>query len=95
MYSVSLHTINIHYTLQRTVQDMTTELGLAACFGKTDYKSVAKAFEECDYKDVEAWGKKYVGETIQKKRRRILKPQKPEDLGSKLTRFIEEKIMVA
>src|SRR4029078_6068903 len=33
-------------------------LGLAACFGKTDYKSVAKAFEECDYKDVEAWGKK-------------------------------------
>lgn len=70
-------------------------LGLAACFGKTDYKSVAKAFEECDYKDVEAWGKKYVGETIQKKRRRLLKPQKSEDLESKLTRFIERKIMVA
>lgn len=70
-------------------------LGLAACFGETNYKSVAKAFEECNYKDVEAWGKKYVGETIEKKRRRILKPQKAEDLGSKLTRFIEEKIMVA
>ena len=70
-------------------------LGLAACFGKTDYKSVAKSFEECDYKDVEAWGKKYVGETIQKKRRRVLKPQKSEDLDSKLTRFIEEKIMIA
>ena len=70
-------------------------LGLAACFGGTDYKSVAKCFEECDYKDVEAWGKKYVGETIQKKRRRVLKSQKVEDLGSKLTRFIEEKIMVA
>jgi hypothetical protein len=36
-----------------------------------------------------------VGETIEKKRRRILKPQKPEDLDSKLTRFIEEKIMAA
>jgi hypothetical protein len=70
-------------------------LGLAACFGETDYKTVAKAFEECDYKDVEAWGKKYVGETIQKKRKRILKPQKAEDLVSKLTRFIEGSIMVA
>jgi TusA-related sulfurtransferase len=70
-------------------------LGLAACFGATDYKSVAKAFEECNYKDVVAWGKKHVGETIQKKRRRILTFQKREDLSLKLTRFLTKEIMAA
>lgn len=70
-------------------------LGLAACFGATDFKSMEKAFVECEYKDVLKWGEKHVGETIQKKRRRILKFQKKESLDSKLARFIEGKIMFA
>ena len=70
-------------------------LGLAACFGTTDYKSMAKAFEECNYKDVAAWGKKHVGETIQKKRRSILKPQKRIDFGLKLARHLEKEKVVA
>jgi hypothetical protein len=70
-------------------------LGLAACFGATDFKSMEKAFVECDYKDVLKWGEKHIGETIQKKRRRILKFEKKVDLVSKLARFIERKVMVA
>lgn len=70
-------------------------LGLAACFGATDFKSVEKAFVECDYKDVLKWGEMHVGETIQKKRRQILKSPKKTDLDSKLARLIEEKIMIA
>ena len=70
-------------------------LGLAACFGATDFKSMEKAFVECDYKDVLKWGEIHVGETIQKKRREILKFQKKVDLGSKLARLLEEKNMVA
>lgn len=65
-------------------------LGLAACFGATDYKSISKAFEQCDYKDVVAWGKKNVGETIQKKRRQFLKPKKRKNLASEITRFLEK-----
>ena len=64
-------------------------LGLAACFGATDYKSISKAFEQCDYKDVVAWGKKNVGETIQKKRRQFLKPKKRRNLISEITQFME------
>lgn len=64
-------------------------LGLAACFGATDYKSVSKAFEQCDYKDVVAWGKKNVGETIQKKRRQFLKPKKRRNLISEITQFMD------
>lgn len=70
-------------------------LGLATCFGATDYKSLAKAFEESNYKDVVAWGEKHVGETMQKKRRRILKPNKQKYLGSKMTRFTEAEIAAA
>ena len=70
-------------------------LGLGACFGAIDHKSVMKAFEEVDYKDVISWGRWHVGETIQKKRRRILKFQKKEDLSLKLARFISEKMKTA
>lgn len=66
-------------------------LGLAACFGATDYKSISKAFEECDCKDVVTWGEKHVGETIQKKRRKALKFQKRKNLDPKLARFIQGK----
>lgn len=69
-------------------------LGLAACFGATDYKSIEKAFGECNYKDVVAWDKQNVGETIQGKRRRVLKMQEGKDLGSKIARFIRGKIVV-
>lgn len=70
-------------------------LGIAACFGVTDFRSVAKALQESNYKDVVQWGKENIGETIHKKRRRMLKPQTTEDLDSKLTRFAEREIMAA
>lgn len=70
-------------------------LGLGACFGAIDHKSVVKAFETVDYSDVFAWGIRHVGETIQKKRRRVLKFQKGKDLSLKLTRFMTEKIKAA
>jgi hypothetical protein len=70
-------------------------LGLSACFGTTDYETVATAFKKCTFKDVELWNKKYVGETIQKKRRRILKSVKNENWNFKLTRFLERKKLVA
>lgn len=70
-------------------------LGLSACFGVTDYETVAKAFRTHTLKDVELWNKEHVGETIQKKRRRILKPVDNENWNFKLTRFLERKKMVA
>ena len=70
-------------------------LGLAACFGPTDFKSIEAAFEESDFKDVVKWGEEHVGETIQKKRRKVLKFQKREDLNSKLTRFFDKKTAAA
>jgi len=70
-------------------------IGLAACFGASDYKSMVQAFEIVNPKDVEAWGKKYIGETIGKKRRQALKPIKKVDLGPELGLFIEGKIMIA
>jgi hypothetical protein len=70
-------------------------LGLAACFGDSDFKSMEKAFIECEYKDVLKWGEMHVGETIQNKRRQTLKFQKKIDLGSKLARLMREKAMVA
>lgn len=69
-------------------------LGIAACFGKTDCKSLAKAFEEYDQKDIDMWSCKYVGETIQKKRRKVLKKKKTNKLGPKLERFFEEKDLI-
>jgi hypothetical protein len=70
-------------------------LGLAACFGATDYKSLTKAFEESNPKDVVAWGKNHVGETIHKKRRQMLKPNKSVDFGLKMARFLREEIKAA
>ena len=35
-------------------------LGLSACFGETNYETVAKAFKITTFKDVELWNKKYV-----------------------------------
>jgi hypothetical protein len=70
-------------------------LGLAACFGPIDFVSISKAFEQSSYSDVVKWGEEYVGETIQKKRRRILKLNKSKYLGLNLTRFIEEKTIAA
>ena len=70
-------------------------LGLSACFGVTDYETIAKAFKITCYKDVELWNKNNVGETIQKKRRRILNYAKKENWNFKLTRILEEKKMVA
>lgn len=70
-------------------------IGLAACFGASDYKSVVKAFEIVTLKDVESWVVQYIGETIIKKRRQALKSIKKVDLGPELGSFIENKIMVA
>jgi hypothetical protein len=70
-------------------------LGLGACFGKTDFKSMEKAFIECNYKDVLKWEETHVGETVEKKRRQILKFEKPVDFGSKIARFIEGERMHA
>lgn len=70
-------------------------LGLSACFGVTDYETVARAFKTTSFRDVELWNKNYVGETIQKKRRRILKYVKQENWNFKLTRILEEKSRAA
>jgi hypothetical protein len=59
-------------------------IGLAACFGASDYTSMVEAFEKVHPRDVEAWEKKHIGETIRSKRRRALKPIKKVDLGPKL-----------
>ena len=70
-------------------------IGLGACFGASDYKSMVKAFEIVNPKDVEAWGEKYIGETIGNKRRQALKPIKKVDLDPELGLYLEGKIMIA
>lgn len=70
-------------------------IGLAGCFGESDYKSMAKAFEVVTLQDIVTWESKHIGETIGKKRRQALKPIKKVDLGPELEYFIERKSIVA
>ncbi len=78
----------------------TSMYGLAACFGKTDYETVYQAFKEHSNKEVCEHTQKQVGETVTKKRRKILIPQKKKEnkikeLALKMTRTLQEKKAVA
>lgn len=70
-------------------------LGLAACLGPIDRKEIEKAFENVNEKDINAWAKKHIGQTIQSKRRKALKNLDRTKLEEELERFIESKIKVA
>jgi hypothetical protein len=70
-------------------------LGIGACFGRLDYETVAKAMKSVSDKSVEEWKIKNIGESMESKRRRLLKNRKLEDLNQKLTRISEDKRAVA
>lgn len=70
-------------------------LGLVSCFGATDYNSIKPAFEKHDSKAVVEWGKKYVGETLLGKKKRLLKIKRKKKLDLDLTRFLQVKKMAA
>lgn len=48
-------------------------LGLAACFGSIDSQMIAKAFDVVSEKKVKEWADRHIGQTMQSKRRQILK----------------------
>ena len=70
-------------------------IGLAACFGNSDFISVEKAFTEHTYKSVLMWEKINLGETFQKKRKQIFKHKKRADLDLKIERDPEREKRVA
>lgn len=67
-------------------------LALGACFGKLDFDVVAQAMRTTSHKDVKEWKETNIGESHHSKRRRFLKSNKKENLTSKLTRILEEKV---
>lgn len=66
-------------------------LGLVACFGATDYSSIESAFQKHDAKAIKEWSNKYVGETLLRKKKRILKIKRNKKLDLDLTRFFQVK----
>jgi hypothetical protein len=67
-------------------------LAIGACFGKLDFSVVAKAMEEVSDQDVEDWKENNIGESQHSKRRQVFKSKKKENLTSKLTRILGEKV---
>lgn len=70
-------------------------LGLGACFSKLDFETISEAMKTVSNKHVDEWKMKNVLETLQSKRRKLLKKVKKEDVNLKLTRIIEGKKMIA
>ncbi len=70
-------------------------LGLATCFGPIDQQVIARAFETVNEKDIKIWVERHIGQTVQNKRRRVLKNLVKKELVEELDRFIEEKTMAA
>jgi len=61
-------------------------LGLAACFGETDFSTVQAAFEFCGQADVRKWARVHVGPTCLTQRRARLKSRKRQRFNPKFTR---------
>lgn len=70
-------------------------LGLVACFGKTDYNSLEPAFQKDNPEAIKEWSKKYIGETLIRKKKRILKIKRKKKLALDLTRFYQVKKQAA
>ena len=68
-------------------------IGLAACFGSSDFETLKNAFTECTHKDVLIWSEKNVGETHQTKRRKFFN-KKNRNLVSEIERILERKSKV-
>lgn len=64
-------------------------LGIGACFGKLDYKTIAEGIAKISNKAVDSWKVEIIGETHQTKRRRLLKNKKKVDGKQEMTRNYE------
>ena len=71
-------------------------IGLAACFGKSDFESIKNAFKTYTYNDVKNWIEKNLGTTFMKKRKQLFfKFSKKEKLNLNTERVLEVKRDVA